>query len=77
MASAAPTTSSTKETTNHARLCRLLVDIGTQALRDTLNSLHPPTNLYTVLAANKPTLQSLSKEDYQSNTMGEAFPCHP
>ena len=35
MACAAPTASSSKETTNFARLCRLLVDVGTQALRDT------------------------------------------
>ena len=62
MASATPTASSTKETTNYARLCRLLVDIGTQALRDTLNSLHPPANLHTVLAENEPTLQSLKEK---------------
>ena len=78
MASAAPTTSSTKETTNYARLCRLLVDIGTQALRDTLNSLHPPTNLYTVLAANKPTLQSLrAKRIINPTQWGKLFPAIP
>ena len=62
MASAAPTVLSTKETTNYARLCRLLVDIGTQALRDTLDTIHSPANLPSVLAANKPTLQSLRKK---------------
>ena len=78
MASAAPTTSSTKETTNYARLCRLLVDIGTQALRDTLNSLHPPANLYTVLAANKPTLQSLRARRIINPTQwGKLFPAIP
>ena len=78
MASAAPTTSSTKETTNYARLCRLLVDIGTQALRDTLNSLHPPANLYTVLAANKPTLQSLrAKRIINPTQWGKLFPAIP
>ena len=59
MASAAPATSSNKETTNYARLCRLLVDVGTQALRDTLDAIHTPTTLHAVLAANKPTLQGL------------------
>ena len=78
MASATPTASSTKETTNYARLCRLLVDIGTQALRDTLNSLHPPANLYTVLAANKPTLQSLrAKRIINQTQWGKLFPAIP
>ena len=78
MASATPTASSTKETTNYARLCRLLVDIGTQALRDTLNSLHPPANLYTALAANKPTLQSLrAKRIINPTQWGKLFPAIP
>ena len=78
MASATPTASSTKETTNYAKLCRLLVDIGTQALRDTLNSLHPPENLYTVLAANKPTLQSLRARRIINPTQwGKLFPAIP
>ena len=59
MATTAPTRSSTKETTNYARLCRLLVDVGTQALRDTFDAIHPPTNLHTILTVNKTTLQSL------------------
>ena len=62
MASAPPSASSTKETTNYARLCRLLVDIGTQALRDTLDAIHAPGNLHSVLAAKKPTLQYLRKK---------------
>ena len=78
MASAAPTASSTEETTNYARLCRLLVDIGTQALRDTLNPLHPPANLYTVLAENKPTLQSLkAKRIINPTQWGKLFPAIP
>ena len=39
----------TKETANYARLCRLLVDVGSQALRDTFNAIHSPKNLPTVL----------------------------
>ena len=55
MASAAPTFSSTKETTNYARLCRLIVDVGTQVFRDTFDAIHAPTNLHIVLALNKAT----------------------
>ena len=63
MASAAPTASSTKETTNYARLCRLLVDIGTQALRDT---------------ENEPTLQSLKEKRIINPTQwGKLFPAIP
>ena len=53
---------STKETTNYARLCRLLVDIGSQALRDTFDGIHPPAGLCSVLAPGTlthNTLQSL------------------
>ena len=69
MACAAPTVSSTKETTNYARLCRLLVDTGTQALRDTFN---PPANLQSVLAANKATIQSLRKRGLSTQRNGES-----
>ena len=78
MASATPATSSNKETTNYARLCRLLVDVGTQALRDTLDAIHPPTNLHTVLAANKPTLQGLcSRRIINATQWGKLFPVIP
>ena len=50
MASAAPTFHSTRETSNYARLCRLLVDFGSQALRETFDRIHPPEGLETVLA---------------------------
>ena len=75
MACAAPTTSSTKETTNYARLCRLLVDVGTQALRDTFDAIHPPANLHAVLAANKTTLQSLrTRKVINATQWGKLFP---
>ena len=51
MACAAP---SPKETTNYARLCRLLVDI-----RDTFNNIISPATLQATLAANNNKLQSL------------------
>ena len=78
MASAAPATSSNKETTNYARLCRLLVDVGTRALRDTLDVIHAPTNLQAVLTANKPTLQGLrSRRIINATQWGKLFPVIP
>ena len=75
MASAAPTTSSTKETTNYAKLCRMLVDIGTQALRDTFDAIHAPASLLTVLVANKSKLQSLrTKRIINPTQWGQLFP---
>ena len=61
----APSVASTKETTNYARLCRLLVDVGSQALKDTFDKIHPPAGLHLVLASGTPahnTLQSLKKK---------------
>jgi len=78
MASETPTVSSSKKTTNYARLCRLLVDVGTQALRDTLDAIHAPTNLQSVLAANKPTLQGLrSRRIINATQWGRLFPLIP
>ena len=51
MASEATTSfRSTKETTNYARLCRLLVDLGSQVLRTTFDKIHRPENLGTFLS---------------------------
>ncbi|XP_022779103.1 NACHT, LRR and PYD domains-containing protein 12-like [Stylophora pistillata] len=47
--SAVPTFHSTKETTNYARLCRLLVDVSTHILRETFDKKRPPGKLDTVL----------------------------
>ena len=78
MASAPPTASSSKKTTNYARLCRLLVDVGTQALRDTLEAIHGPSNLHAVLAANKPGLQGLrSRKIINATQWGRLFPFIP
>ncbi|XP_022779126.1 uncharacterized protein LOC111320713 isoform X2 [Stylophora pistillata] len=46
---AALTVHSTKETTNYARLCWLLVDVGSHILRETFDKKRPPGNLDTVL----------------------------
>lgn len=78
MATAAPIGSSTKETTNYARLCRLLVAVGTQALRDAIDAIHPPANLYKVLTANKTTLHSLRTKKVINATQWEKlFPVIP
>ena len=65
MASAAtPSYPSTKEATNHARLCRLLVDAGSQALRNKFDSIHPPAGLHGVLTKPPahPILKTLRKK---------------
>ena len=75
MASAVPTFSSTKETTNYARLCRLVVDVGTQVFRDTFDAIHAPTNLHKVLAGNKATLRTLRNRNVINATQwGKLFP---
>ena len=64
MASGGPTFPSTRETTNYARLCRLLVSVGCQVLKETFDRIHPPGGLDTVLATQPalPKLQSLKKK---------------
>ena len=67
-----------KETTNYARLCRLLVDVGTQALRDTFDAIHPPATLHKSLSAAHPTLQSLRKKRILNPIQwGKLYPTHP
>ncbi|XP_022777460.1 uncharacterized protein LOC111318859, partial [Stylophora pistillata] len=53
----------TKEECNYARLCRLLVDIGSHVLRDIFDRICPPGNLHTVLTDPKihAKLQTLQK----------------
>ena len=64
MASSTSSYASTKETTNYARLCRLLVDVGSQALRNKFDSIHPPAGLHGVLTKlpAHPILQTLRKK---------------
>ena len=81
MASAPTLAPSTKETTNYARLCRLLVDGGTKALRYIFDKFHSPANLFTVLKAGSPehsTLQSLKKKRIINATQwGKLYPSPP
>ena len=64
MASAASMFPSTKESTNYARVCRLLVDVGSHVLRVTFDKIHPPGGLDTVLGSPSvtATLQSLRRK---------------
>lgn len=56
---ATPSFPSTKETTNYARLCRLLVGVGSDVLRETFDKKRPPGNLDTVLFS--PSIHSALK----------------
>lgn len=40
----------TREKVNYARLCCLLIDVGSEVLRDTFNSIHYPAKLSEVLS---------------------------
>ena len=65
MASAvAPSFRSTKETTNYARLCRLLVDVSVHILRETFDKRRPTGDLNAVLSSPPvhAVLQSLRKK---------------
>ena len=82
MASAPTLAPSSKETTNYARLCRLLVDGGTKALRYTFDKFHSPVNLFNVLKAGSAehlTLQTLYKKKRIINTTqwGKLYPSPP
>ena len=54
----------TKETLNYAKLCRLLVEVGSLVLRDSFDKVCSPANLYTVLAhpSNQAKLLTLRKK---------------
>ena len=64
MASVTPSYPCTKETTNYARLCRLLVEVGSLVLREFFDKVCPPANLHTVLAhpPNQAKLKTLKKK---------------
>ena len=73
--------SSTKETTNYGRLCRLLVDVGSQALRDAFNKIHPPATLHAILNSHpvQVKLQSLytgRKKVLNPSQWGKLYPPH-
>ena len=63
MACAIPPEASTNKPTNYARLCCLLVDVGSQALRETFDRIHAPSSIHSILASPSVhrTLYSLFK----------------
>ena len=80
MASATPSYVSSKETTNFSRLCRLLVDAGSQALRDKFDSIHPPAGLHGILTKPPahPALQALRKKRILNPTQwAKLYPTNP
>ena len=80
MASSTTSYASTKETTNFARLCRLLVDVGSHALRNKFDSIHPPEGLHEVLTKPPahPILQSLrGKRVLNPTQWAKLYPASP
>lgn len=68
--------SSTNETTNYARLCRLLVGVGSKVIRDTFDKIHPPASLHTSLTTTYHSkLQALRKKKVLNATQwGKLYP---
>ena len=74
---AAPAVVSTKETTNYARLCRLLIDVGSQALRDTFG-FYTSGNLHGFLAGHRTTLKTLrTKRILNPTQWSKLYPAVP
>ena len=73
MASATPSQPSTKETSNYAQLCRLLVEVGSLMLREIFDRVCPPENLHAVLTnpTNHAKLQTLRKKRVLSTSQWE------
>ena len=83
MAATTASFASTKETTNYAMLCRLLMDVVCQVLWSTFDKIHPPATLHTVLGSTSvhyATLQSLYKEKKKKvlnpTQWGKLYPTH-
>ena len=65
---------SLEEKANFTRLSRLLVDKGTEALRNTLDAIHAPPNLPAVLNGNKITLLRLKPRVINNTQWNLLFP---
>ncbi|XP_044170198.1 E3 ubiquitin-protein ligase DZIP3-like [Acropora millepora] len=61
MAGQAACASSTRENTNYARLCRLLIDMGTSVLRYVFNGIHSPDKLHKILLSSSPHYTTLMR----------------
>ena len=62
------------EKANFTRLSRLLVDKGTEALRNTFDGIHSPANLPAVLSANKTSLLKLKPRVINDSQWDLLFP---
>ena len=66
---------STKETTNYARLCCLLVDVGSCALQDTFDRINLPGDLHKHLQTHHTKLQQLRMKKILNPTLwGKLYP---
>ena len=63
-----------EEKANFTRLSRLLVDKGTEALRNTFDAIHPPVNLPAVLNANRKSLLRLKFRVINNSQWDLLFP---
>lgn len=80
MASGGTPIITTRENVNYARLCRLLIDVGSKVLRDTFDRIHPPANLPAILSGTQEEskLKSLKKKKVLNATQwGELYPATP
>ena len=63
-----------QEVANFTRLSRLLVDKGTEALRNTFDGIHPPASLPVVLNANKTYLIKLKPRVINNSQWNLLYP---
>ncbi|KAL9975269.1 hypothetical protein ACROYT_G012415 [Oculina patagonica] len=78
-AGSVPKLTSTKEESNYARLCQLLVTMGSRVLKETFDRIIPPQNLQKHLKGFRvhETLQSLRKQGILSSKQwGQLYPAH-
>ena len=72
MASGPAVFAPSRENTNYSRLCRLLIDVGTEVLRNVFNAIHSPFNLHKILSSSSPhytTLKWLEKKGVLNPTL--------
>lgn len=67
-------TANLQEKANYTRLSRLLVDKGTEALRNALHTVHPPSSLPTVLTTNRTRLLKLKPRIVNDHHWNLLFP---
>lgn len=63
-----------REKANGTRLSRLLVDKGTEAMRQTFDNIHPPATLATVLNAKVTQLQKIRYKIINKSQWDELYP---